>query len=84
MQKTQIQPEMGESPMEKGMATHCYPVAEYWLPSILVWRIPWTEETSGLQRSPWGHRVRHDWVTNTHIFDYVIDSNYLYSLFFSL
>ena len=32
-------PEMGESPMEKGMATHS---------SILVWRIPWTEETSGL------------------------------------
>ena len=33
---------------------------------ILAWRIPWTEEPSGLQfmESP---RVRHDWETNTHI-----------------
>ena len=29
-----------EDPLEKGMATH---------PSILVWRIPWTQEPSGLQ-----------------------------------
>ena len=28
------------APMEKEMATH---------PSILAWRIPWTEEPSGLQ-----------------------------------
>ena len=28
-----------EDPLEKGMATHS---------SILVWRIPWTEEPSGL------------------------------------
>ena len=27
-------------PLEKGMATH---------PSILAWRIPWTEKTGGLQ-----------------------------------
>ena len=25
--------------------------------SILVWRIPWTEETGGL--SPWGHKELH-------------------------
>ena len=29
-----------EDPLEKGMAT---------LSSILAWRIPWTEETGGLQ-----------------------------------
>ena len=29
-----------EDPLEKGMATHC---------TILVWRIPWTEEPGGLQ-----------------------------------
>ena len=38
------------------MATHC---------SILVWRIPWTEEPGGLQ-SMASQRVRHNWVTNTH------------------
>ena len=32
--------------------------------SVLAWRMPWTEE-SGRLYSPWGHRVRHDWVTNT-------------------
>ena len=30
-----------EDPLEKGMATQF---------SILAWRIPWTEETGGLQR----------------------------------
>ena len=29
-----------EDPLEEGMATHS---------SILAWRIPWTEETGGLQ-----------------------------------
>ena len=29
-----------DDPLEKGMATHS---------SILVWRIPWTEEPGGLQ-----------------------------------
>ena len=29
-----------EDPLEKGMATHS---------SILAWRIPWTEESGGLQ-----------------------------------
>ena len=40
MRKTQV-PSLGrEDSLEKGMATHC---------SILAWRIPWTEEPSGLQ-----------------------------------
>ena len=36
--------------LEEGMETHC---------STLVWRIPWTEEPSGLQ-SIGSQRVRHD------------------------
>ena len=44
--------------LEEGMATHF---------SILVWRIPWTEESSRLQ-SIGLYRVRHDWsyLTSTH------------------
>ena len=36
---TQVQSLGREEPLEKGMATH---------PSILAWRIPWTEEPGGL------------------------------------
>ena len=39
-----------ENPMEKGMATHS---------NILAWRIPWTEESGGLQ-SVGSQRVRYD------------------------
>ena len=39
-----------EDPLEKGLATHS---------SILVWRIPWTEEPGGLQFIGL-QRVRHD------------------------
>jgi len=39
-----------EDPLEKGKATH---------PSILAWRIPWTEELDRLQ-SIGSQRVRHD------------------------
>ena len=39
-----------EDSLEEGMATH---------PSILAWRIPWTEEPGGLQ-SMGPQRVRHD------------------------
>ena len=42
-----------EDPLEEGLATHS---------SILAWRIPWTDEPSGLQfRMSW--RVGHDWAT---------------------
>ena len=37
--------------LEKGMASHS---------STLAWRIPWTEESGGLQ-SMGSHRVGHDW-----------------------
>ena len=42
--------------LEKEMATHS---------SILVWRIPRTEEPNGLHTVHGVARVRHDWVTNT-------------------
>ena len=38
MQETQAQSVGQEDPLEKDMATH---------PSILAWRIPWTEEPGG-------------------------------------
>ena len=40
MQETWVQSLGREDPLEKGMATHF---------SVLAWRIPWTEETGGLQ-----------------------------------
>ena len=39
-----------EDPLEEEMTTHS---------SILAWRIPWTEESGGLQ-SMGSQRVRHD------------------------
>ena len=47
--ETQVRSLGGEDLLEKGMATHS---------SILSWRIPWTEEPSGLQ-SMGSQRVRH-------------------------
>ena len=40
MRETQVQSLGWEDPLEEVMATHS---------SILAWRIPWTEETGGLQ-----------------------------------
>ena len=40
MQETWVQSLGQENPLEEGMATHS---------SILAWRIPWTEESGGLQ-----------------------------------
>ena len=40
MLETRVQSLGREDPLEKGMATHS---------SILVWRIPWTEEPGRLQ-----------------------------------
>ena len=40
MQETQVQSLGGEDPLEKEMPTHS---------SILVWKIPWTEEPGGVQ-----------------------------------
>ena len=40
MRETLVQSLGWEDPLEKGKATHS---------SILAWRIPWTEESGGLQ-----------------------------------
>ena len=50
MKETQVHRLGGEDPLEEGTATH---------PSVLAWRIPWTEEPGGLQ-SMGLPRVRHN------------------------
>ena len=50
MEDTQVESLGWEDPLEKVMATHS---------SILAWRIPWTEESGGLQ-SMGSQRVRRD------------------------
>ena len=50
MQENRFRSRGQEDPLKKAMATHS---------SILVWRIPWTEEPGGL-RSMGSQRVRHD------------------------
>ena len=57
MQETQVQSLGWEDPLKKDMATHS---------SILVWRIPWTEEPGGLQ-SMGLQRVGHNCMSNTPI-----------------
>ena len=58
MWKTRVQSLGWEDPLEEGMATHS---------SILAWRIPWIEESGGLQ--PMGsQRVRHDSTTDTDVY----------------
>ena len=61
-QKTQVWSLGQEDPLEEEMAT---------LSSILVWRIPWTEEPGGLQ-SIGSQRVRHtctQWMMVSRFFD---------------
>ena len=50
MWETQVLSLGWEDPLEKVMATH---------PSVLAWRIPWTEEAGRLQAMG-SQRVRHD------------------------
>ena len=50
IQETWVQSLGQEDPLEKEMATHS---------TILAWKIPWTEELSGLQ-SMGSQRVGHD------------------------
>ena len=71
MQETQVQSLGPEDPLEEKMATHS---------SILAWKIPWTEESSGLQ-SKGSHRVRHNLEaehihTHTYLFILKLDSVY--------
>ena len=53
MQETQVRFLGEEDPLEKEMTTHS---------SILAWKIPWTEESGGLQ-SMGLQRVGHNLVT---------------------
>ena len=50
MQETWVRSLGWEDPLEEGMAAHS---------NILAWRIPWTEESGGLQ-SMGSQRVGHD------------------------
>ena len=50
MQEAWVQSLGGEDPLEEDMAAHS---------RVLAWRIPWTEESGGLQ-SMGSQRVRHD------------------------
>ena len=68
MQETQVQSLGQEGPLEKGMATHS---------SIIAWRIPGTEELSGLQ-SMGSERVGHNWVTNTFTFHFFLSCRTYY------
>ena len=52
-QETQVQSLAQEDPLEKEMATH---------PSILVWKIQWTEEPGGLQF--YGVTKSQTWLSN--------------------
>ena len=60
MQGTRVRFLGREDPLRQGMATHS---------SILVWRIPWTEEPGGLQ-STGSQRVGRDWGTNLFTFSF--------------
>ena len=55
IQETQVQSFGWGDPLEKGMTIH---------PSILAWRILWTEEPGRLQ-SMGSQRAEHNWATNT-------------------
>ena len=51
MKEVQLRSLGQEDPLEKEMSTHS---------SILAWKIPWTEEPTGLQ-SIGSQKVGHDW-----------------------
>ena len=53
-----------EDSLEEGMEIHS---------SILAWRIPWTEESGGLQ-SIGSERVEHDWSNSMHACTHVCPS----------
>ena len=81
MQETRVRSLGWEDPQEKATATHS---------SILAWRIPWTEEPSGLQSTvakSWTRLSDFTFTLNIHINiknkNYHIDSRFLFSVQFS-
>ena len=71
-QGTQVLSLGQEDPLEEGMAIYS---------SILIWRIPWTEEPGRLQ-SIGSQRVGHEWVTNTFTFSLSLN-NYIAFVWYS-
>ena len=65
-----------EDPLEKEMTTHS---------SIPAWKIPWTEESGGLQ-SMGLQKVGHDWVTKQEVRDLqdFLDNNHNMACMISL
>ena len=63
VQETWVQSLDQEDPLEEAMAIHC---------SILVWKIPWTEEPRGLELG--SQRVRHNLATKE---QYIINAKYI-------
>ena len=61
----QVRPLGQEGPLEKGMGTH---------PSILAWRIPWTEKPGGLQFMGWQKRQMQLKQLSTTLLRVVLDS----------
>ena len=70
--ETQVRSLCWEDPLEKGMATHS---------SILAWEIPGKShgQRSLVGYSPWGHRIRHNWVTSTFTFQHYHIHNITFS-----
>ena len=62
MRETRVRSLGREDPLKKGMAIH---------PSILAWRIPWTEEPGGLQSMGHTELDTTERLTQTHLFDCV-------------
>ena len=67
MWKTWVQSLGQEDPLEGRMAAH---------PSILAWRIPWTEEPGGLQ-SMGSQRAGHDLAIDTSTTDFITTDLFL-------
>ena len=70
-QKTEVRSLGWDDPLDEEMASlH----TNKFHSSILIWKIPWTEEPGGLQ-SMGSQRIRHNWATNQNFF-----SPYIYAL----
>ena len=56
IQETWVRPLGQEDPLEKEMETHS---------GILVWRVPWTEESSGLQSQTLSLQKVMEWIQDS-------------------
>ena len=67
MQETWVRSLGWEDPLEECVATHS---------SILAWRVPWTEESGGLQSTE-SQRVGRDWRDVAHTYIYYCSHMYV-------